>query len=408
MTINKNHKIKEMFSNFVSFGVIELFGMLIPIITLPILTRTLGPSSYGSFLLILSIFYFGNTIIDYGTNYTSVRKLSKNKANLNKVKKIFKDTQSLRLVLAFIYFICCIIYAGFFLSHNLFVIFCISSFLYFIGYALTPIWYYQALGRMGIVTKISLIVKCVNLVVILFFIKNEKDLYIALLSSSFPMFISGLYFLYLSKKEELSIKVSINIWRALKSGFHVFVGLLAPNLYNSIPTIVLGTSYPPEQFAQFAIASRLCSVVISLQNILAKAVYPVISRMKEIQISKLIYANLSVSIPPLLFLYFFGTYALRYFLGKDFDDVNQYLVILIIGVVFVGLANSFSQGFFLPKGLDRIYRNISLRVSFLSAGLAFLLISHYGLMGGALSITVARILFFVDYIYHYKKITLKT
>lgn len=396
-------KLREITSNFISFGVIEVFGMLIPIITLPILTRSLGPSAYGLFLLMLSIFYFGHTIIDYGSNYTSVRLLSKNKDCFHKVKEIFSNTQSLRIFLSILYFLSCVIYANLYLDLNYFIIFIISSFLYLMGYALTPIWYYQAIGRMGVVTKVLLITKFINLFVILFFIKNENDLSIALLSLSIPIFISGLFFLYLSNKENLNVKISMNIFKELKLGFHVFIGLLAPNLYNSIPAIVLGTTYPPEQFAKFAIASRLCSIVLSLQNILAKAVYPVLSRMENTQILKLIYANLAISLPPLLFFYFFGSYVLKYFLGKDFVDVNQYLFILIIGVVFIGLSNSFSQGYFLPRGLDYIYRNISLRVSIVSGAIAILLINEYGLMGGAISITLARILFFIDYFYSYKK-----
>lgn len=106
--------------------------------------------------------------------------------------------------------------------------------------------------------------------------------------------------------------------------------------------------------------------------------------------------------PPIIFIFLFGEYVLGVFLGKEFSSANEYLIILIVGVLFVGVANSYSQGYFLPKGLDKLYRNISLRVSLISGGLALVLITHYGLIGGALSITTARFLFFMDYYVSYK------
>ncbi|WP_229613289.1 oligosaccharide flippase family protein [Vibrio parahaemolyticus] len=396
-------KLKEITKNFIGFGVIDLIGLVIPIVTMPLLTRALGATSYGIYLLILTVLYFGHTIIDYGTHYTSVRELSKNRNNFSVKNSLFVQTQSLRLFLATVYILCCLGYAVFYGSEEFLFYMSVAAIPYLIGYALTPVWYYQGMSEMMLVTKVMLASKFANLLVILFFINNESDISNALMATSLPSLLSGIYLTYSCKKnEKLSIKFSFGFLSTLKSSFHVFIGLLAPNLYNSIPTIILGTSYPPEQFAKFAIASRLCSVVVTLQNVLAKAVYPVISRIKESQVSKLIIANVFVSVPPIIFIFLFGEYVLGVFLGKEFSSANEYLIILIVGVLFVGVANSYSQGYLLPKGLDKLYRNISLRVSLISGGLALVLITHYGLIGGALSITTARFLFFMDYYVSYK------
>ncbi|HDM8234818.1 TPA: oligosaccharide flippase family protein [Vibrio campbellii] len=396
-------KLKEIAKNFIGFGVIDLVGLIIPIVTMPLLTRSLGASSYGVYLLILTILYFGHTIIDYGTHYTSVRELSKNRDNHPLKNSLFVQTQSLRLFLAIAYILCSLGYAALYGSKEFLFYMSIAAIPYLIGYALTPVWYYQGMSDMKLVTKVMLASKFVNLLVILLFIENETDITIALMATSLPSLLGGIYLTYnCKKKEKLSIYFTFGFVSTLKNSFHVFIGLLAPNLYNSIPTIILGTSYPPEQFAKFAIASRLCSVVVTLQNVLAKAVYPVISRIKESQVSKLMLANITVSVPPIIFIYFFGEFFLGVFLGKEFSSANEYLTILIVGVLFVGLANSYSQGYFLPKGMDKIYRNISLRVSLLSGVVALLLIMHFGLIGGAVSITIARFLFFIDYFVNYK------
>lgn len=395
---------KEIFKNFFSFGVIDFLGLLVPILTMPILTRTLGAEGYGVYLLILSILFFGHTIVDYGTQFTSVREVANAKTEEKKLQQIFIDTQSVRLILSIVYSILCIVYSYLFLDESLFPFIVTTAPIYLIGYALTPVWFYQGLSQMLLVTKVSFVVRLANVFIILCFVREVSDLQLALLSISLPMMLGGIFLTYDCKNNRnLNVYIHFNIVAKLKSGVHVFIGLLAPNFYNSMPTIFLGTTYPPEQFAKFAVASRLCQVVVTLQNVLSKALFPILARMRSSKVNGMIMANILVSLPPLIVISFFGEYILGVFLGSEFSTSNQYLIILTVGVFFIGLANAFSQGFFLPNGLDSMFRNISLRVSFVSGLLAVILVDQFGLLGGAFAITVARLLFFVDYSVTYYK-----
>ncbi|WP_162674492.1 oligosaccharide flippase family protein [Vibrio variabilis] len=100
-------KLKAVLSNLFSFGVIDFLGLIMPIIVMPILTRTLGENGYGNYLLVLTILYFGHTIIDYGTQYTAVRKVANHQGDIDKQKLIYGQTQGLRVVLAaFLYCRC--------------------------------------------------------------------------------------------------------------------------------------------------------------------------------------------------------------------------------------------------------------------------------------------------------------
>ncbi|TOM29791.1 flippase, partial [Vibrio parahaemolyticus] len=158
-------KLKEITKNFIGFGVIDLIGLVIPIVTMPLLTRALGATSYGIYLLILTVLYFGHTIIDYGTHYTSVRELSKNRNNFSVKNSLFVQTQSLRLFLATVYILCCLGYAVFYGSEEFLFYMSVAAIPYLIGYALTPVWYYQGMSEMMLVTKVMLASKFANLLV---------------------------------------------------------------------------------------------------------------------------------------------------------------------------------------------------------------------------------------------------
>ncbi|EFK8875501.1 oligosaccharide flippase family protein [Escherichia coli] len=395
---------KEIIKNLISFGTIDVLGLLIPIVTMPILTRALGPSQYGELLLLLTMLYFGHTIIDYGTQFTAVRKLANVRNNKHDINNIYSDNQSLRLVLCLLYLIGLIVYCFVFSLHDTLNNLIIFGSMYLIGYTLSSPWFFQGIGAVEQLMKVSLTAKLINLVIILFFVNSPKDLTIAIAAFCLPILFSGLYLTtYIYLKYKLSIPKFNKLLNSLKDGKDVFIGLLAPNFYNTIPTIVLGSIYPPSEFVNFAIASRLASVVVTIQDVVAKALYPVLSKIKESPVIKLLLLNSIISIFPIAFLLIWGERCLLFFLGKNFSGANLYLIIFTIGVLFIGLSNAFSKGFFLPKGLDRIYRNISLRISILSAVICIFFIYYFGLIGGAISITLARFLFFMDYYLTYIK-----
>ncbi|ELY3856350.1 oligosaccharide flippase family protein [Providencia vermicola] len=396
---------KEIIKNLVSFGTIDVLGLLLPIVTMPILTRALGPSQYGELLLLLTMLYFGHTIIDYGTQFTAVRKLANVRNNKHDINNIYSDNQSLRLVLCLLYLIGLIVYCFVFSLHYILNNVIIFGSMYLIGYTLSSPWFFQGIGAVEQLMKVSLTAKLINLIIILFFVNSPEDLTIAIAAFCIPILFSGLYLTtYIYLKYKLSIPKFNKLLNSLKDGKDVFIGLLAPNFYNMIPTIVLGTYFPPSEFVNFAIASRLSSIIVTIQDVIAKAIYPVISRIKESQVVKLLVVNGLISILPILFLYYFGSYIIRYFLGEKFLDVNQYLMIFSIGVLFIGLSNAISKGFLLPKGLDKIYRNISLVVSILSSIICLWGIYEWGLLGGAIAISLARFLFFITYYFYYLKL----
>ncbi|MDO6499528.1 oligosaccharide flippase family protein [Photobacterium sanguinicancri] len=394
---------KRFFSNLLNLGSVEVLGLLIPIITMPLLTRGLGEDLYGTYLYLLTFSLFANTVIDFGTNIVAVRTVSEFKGKKEKLYKLFNDTQSLRLILALTYIsaVCGFFYIFGDVSKITYVIALIVP--YCIGYALIPTWYYHGLSELKLITISQLFIKVLNLLYILFFLSGQEDFLFLLLTYSISVLALGLYFtIYLRYKEKQRFRFTFKIVETLKSNLPVFIGLLAPNFYNTLPTIALGTIYPPAQFALLAVAIRLCSIVVIIQNVVSRALYPLLIQESILKVGKLLQLYTCISLPLIIFISVFGTTFLEIFLGQSYGGVTYYLVILSIGVMFLGWTNALSQGYFLVKGMDTVYRNVSLRVSLVACVLSFLLIHMYGILGGALSITIARVLFFVDYYVMYK------
>ena len=93
---------KQFLSNLLGIGLIDGLNLLIPLLTIPILSRVLGPSEYGVYLLILTIVTFGYTFIDYSSNYVGVRKLAQAACN-EKRSDVFVNNFAYRIIFSILY-----------------------------------------------------------------------------------------------------------------------------------------------------------------------------------------------------------------------------------------------------------------------------------------------------------------
>lgn len=393
---------KEITRNLLSLGSVDLFGLLIPIITMPILSRALNIDIYGQYMLFLTVATFGQTIVDYGVQYIGVREVNQS----NEKTKIYEELQGVRFALFIIFILFLYLYYEFFSDSIYNLDFFCSIVAYLFGYIFLSAWFLIGVGKSHVLLFFSLVSKIINLLVILFLVKEPQDVVTAIYSFSIPSLFFGIVaYIYIFIKFSCKPCSFKSLLLRLRNGFDVFVGILSPNLYNSIPIMILGSISNPIDFAKFAIASRLCNVIVTALNVLAKSIFPIISKFRDNNsyIKYILYSNLMVIIPMIAFVFLFGEDVISIFLGKEYAINNIYLNVLVISTFFIGIANAYGQGYFLVNRLDSLYKKVSLRVSILSGLLSILLIYLFGVLGGAIGIVIARSLFALDFYVLYRK-----
>ncbi|MEZ8688516.1 oligosaccharide flippase family protein [Vibrio splendidus] len=396
--MTRKHTLNELAKSIFSLASIDVLGMLIPIMLMPILTSRLGLDDYGQYLLVMTILFFGQTIIDFGVQFTGVRSISKN-FNKKKIKGIiYSDHQTLRILLMIVYTLIVFIYANVtenYLLSGWGVLLVLS---YYLGYILLSAWYLQATHRTQILLYASLTIKITNLTIIYFLVKDTNDLNILMISSTVPNLIVGsLVGYYIIKKEKIKKIVRFkNVKSTFNNGKNIFIGIAAPNLYNAIPMIIVGSYADPALFADYAIALKICSIIFMLQNVLTKALYPILSRGTEISLKFVLVLNLFLSVPFSIIISLFGVDIINFLLHVKISD-PIYLIIISISLIFVGISGTISKGYLLPNGFDKLYKDISIRVSLISMVISIFLIYNFGVFGAALSLFIARLIFLMDY-----------
>jgi O-antigen/teichoic acid export membrane protein len=389
--------------NFASFGSIDIISLLIPLITMPLLTRAVGVEGYGIYLFFTTILVFGQSFIDYSSNFNGVREY----AFSQDYSKLFSSYQTLRYSLLFIY----IAMALFFLSitgNDSITLIVFNSFIYLLAYSIIPNWYLIASNKVYIYAKIVLLSKVCFLLLVVIFVRDESDLPILFLSTSVPYLMITVFFIVISKQKIGLPRYTFCFFNAIKkfrTGFDTFIGVFSPNLYNNIPILILGGLINPALFSLFAIASRLCSLCIMVQNNAAKSIYPLIFEKKnEFILRNSIILNLVFSTIFCISILLVCYYGISYILGVEYEGVFLYLIIMVPSLFFTGINNSLSYIYLLPNGHDAEFRTVSLFVSVICCFIGLFLIYFYSAIGVAILISIARLFLCLGFVFMYFKL----
>lgn len=212
------------FKNGIWLYILQIVNTVIPLLTLPYITRVLGPSEYGVFSGALNIIIYLQVLVEYGFNLTGVKKvaLSRNKRDLS---ELYSTITISKLLIAFITF--CLLIIIFFLANiplnQIYTILILYSVV--LGTALQQTWIFQGLEDMKYITITSVISRTFSIILIFALITNEEDLYLYSFLYGITYLLIGLIsisiirFKYKLKFQKISF---INIIKELKEGWILF------------------------------------------------------------------------------------------------------------------------------------------------------------------------------------------
>ena len=100
-----------LIKNITSLGVVQIVNYAFPLITIPFVSRILGPSSLGTINYINAFIVYFTVLVGYGFDYSATRKISANYNDIKNRDLVFSEVISARLLLltlSVLIFICCI------------------------------------------------------------------------------------------------------------------------------------------------------------------------------------------------------------------------------------------------------------------------------------------------------------
>ncbi|MCH4244372.1 oligosaccharide flippase family protein [Acinetobacter gerneri] len=220
--------------------IIQFANYIVPLISLPYLTKTLTLSGMGKLGLAQALFGIIQGVIDFGFTYTASRNVSINLDNKKEVRIIYTNVQFLRLLIfLLILFIgsIVIIFSEFSTEDKiLYFISLLSTF----SVVLMPLWIFNGISKNSVISRYLILFKFITLFLLFIFVHNPNDyIYAFIILNSLMVFLGFPIFYYLRKNNIYYNINSLNLnlmQNYFKKGFDVFVGTFFSMSYtNFIP-----------------------------------------------------------------------------------------------------------------------------------------------------------------------------
>lgn len=401
MDHNKN---KILFKNIASLGVIQIVNFIFPLITIPYVSRIIGPEGFGTINYITAIISYFVLIIIFGFDLTATRKVALNSGNPSEISKIYSEITGSRIIL-FFFCICLfsvVLVSNFNVISENKLLACIL-FLNVLSPLLTPQYVFQGLQRLSVYSYITLLKGIINIVLIFLFVSKQEDLLlyasIGVFSNFMVSVVSLMYVLYIVKVKFIIFPVA-HYFQIMKESKFVFLSSIIFSLYTVANTVILGFFDNKTNIGFYTTAVSFISIVQSIINIpLSTSLYPYIGKaFAQSQYNGL--EKLQRIFP----IVFYMTTAIGVFILL----LAPYLVTLLYGNRFVGSVISVQILAFLPLlssfssmlgvqtmlnlKMDKLFLKVTGFASVFSVIINFIMAKYYSYIGTSVSYLATEIL----------------
>ncbi len=280
---------KRLLENFISLGALQIVSYVIPLISLPYLSRVLGVEKFGLVFFAFAFMQYFIMLTDYGFGLSAVREIAVNRHNKNNLSNIFSAVTFIKFCLLFVSFLILCVMIIFIpkLNENWLVF--LLSFLMVVGNAIYPVWFFQGMERMKYITFLNILSKTIFLVLIFIFVKRSDDYIIVPLLNSLGFLVSGVIGMYFAIKE-LGAKLYIPKWKAIKKQFkyssEFFLSRISVSAYTNTNAFCLGLIGSNIMVGYYVAAEKIYNAMNGIQQPLNQALYPFVAKHKDMKTYK--------------------------------------------------------------------------------------------------------------------------
>ena len=258
----------------------QIAQYILPLLTLPYLTRVLSRDKFGELAFAHSLLQYFVTLTEFGFGLSATRYIAIHRAggtNLDRycsaviAAKVSLLTLSAALVMVLVQTVPAI-------GRDPWVVY--LTFLNVVGTALFPSWLFQGLQRMEYILYRDIGTRILGVAGVFLFVRKAED-YLLVPVVQFGVVATMGILSLLTVRSSCGIRltrVSVGeVSAVMRESLPLFLSQAAILLYTTTNTFLLGLLAPPFKVASFSVAQRVIAAVKSLIFPLMTALYPHIS-----------------------------------------------------------------------------------------------------------------------------------
>ena len=410
------YRNNQLFKQSVALYAVNVIGIPLSIVNSVIITRFLGPSSYGDFKFLFNIFNLSIVIFSFGFLQAGNRALVLNKDD-QKAKEFYAAELIIVLALFLIMAIFLLCFAFFDENinekglKNIFIYLIPFSWLFFLVSYCEVL--FQADNKIKLLARSRLLPQLgffvTTLIIYLVFFDYSGNRLIIIWG--FFLITQILVFLHIIHKISPSFK---NIKTRLTEifffnktyGFNVYLGTICAVGFSQLTGVLI--SYFANNnsgVGYFSLAMTIAAPLSFIPNVIATTHYKDFSTRTNIS-RKLILITIAISLSALILIMILVGPFISFFYGTKFTPVISLTYIVCFGVILNGFADFFNR-FLGSHGKGKALRNSAFLVGFSLLILNITFIPRFGETGAAYTLFLSGLIYFLCMFWFYKKLIIE-
>jgi PST family polysaccharide transporter len=384
-----------------SLGAIQMANYILPLISVPIIARILGPEKIGVINFIQAFITYFTLLINYGFNITAVRRMTAVSDDNEKRSMVFSEVFFSQLLLFLvslaIFLLCMIIVPEFHKEWEVSVF----TFALCIATLLTQEWLFQAMQELPKMAILNFFSKLASTALILLVLHKQADYILyAFLFSAVQIVVAAISFIWSMKRYCLRLyRIPVSACISLILGEKTFfLSVVVINLYTTTNVVLLGFMTNLQNVGYFTAAQKISSIIVMVFIIpFRQAFFPHVSkalkqnRDEGISIAKKL---LPVIVWPAfligLITTIFSKQIILLIYGYKFEPAISVLQILAFLPLIKGLSNIWGLIVMMNLKLDRLYFKVTIASAITGILLNILLTPTYAYMGSAVALLLSE------------------
>ncbi len=348
--------------NFLYNIVYQILQVLLPLVTAPYISRTLGADALGVYAYTNSVAYYFILVAMLGIANYGNRSVASIREDRDAVDKTFSGIFRLQAINFIAALIGYIVYLVSFKQENYLI--SALQIIYLLSGLLDISWVYFGLEKFKTTVTRSIVIKLATVVLIFLFVRTPADLWkytlIMVLGSLF-----GQLYLWKNLKRYVSlVPVPLRcVLTHFKPALILFVPVLAYSIYKVMDKIMLGNMCDYSQVGFYSNAEKIVNIPMGVITALGTVMLPRLSNQtakgKDAQIKQ--YFILSVKFVTVFSAAIgFGLIGVsdvftKVFFGDGFEACAPLIRTMAISVFFISWASVIRTQYLIPNHCEKIY-----------------------------------------------------
>lgn len=400
----------KILKNYIYNMSYQVLVLIVPLITMPYISRVLGPSGVG-------IYSYTNSLISYFVLFSNLgitlygnRQIAFLQKNKEKRSRVFFEICTLKLVATSISFIFLVI---FLLIYRRYTVLILAQSLILFANAFDVSWYFMGMEDFKKTVLRNIIVKILSLFLIFGLVHSKNDLltYILILGGS-ALTGNILLLPFLSKQIDFSEFKNLKIIKHFHPAILLFLPQLATQIYLVLNKIMLGNMDSIDAVGFFSSSDNIIrlslTIVSSLSAVLMPRIASLIAEGKNKSVEKYMERSFEfimfLSFPLMLGLMAIAHKFIPLFLGGSFKIVSKLVILESPVIILISLSIAITNQYLIPAKKNAEYIISTIIGAVANLVINIILIPKMGVFGAVIATNISELLVMIFLIYSIRNV----